>query len=107
MLEVRGTFRLTDETGKRTLGLFSKIVSESMESIVHHFGRSLFPGTVNLTVSDPPDPMAAIRDAGLSPEVTIQRHELSVPARHKKIGEHWFWPAFFVEGKVRRSPIFS
>jgi hypothetical protein len=66
VMTLEGTLRLSDETERRTSGLFSKLINENAEVFRRYFGVALFPGSLNVDVPHPATLQAQL-DSGMPP----------------------------------------
>lgn len=88
-LELNGTLRLSDETGKRTAGRFSRLINENAAVFEYYFGVNLFPGSLNIDVPYPPSLQQDLDAGRPTPCIVIPKRELiNMPAY---IGDGQAW----------------
>ena len=89
-LDLNGTLRLFDETGKRTAGCFSRLINENAAVFEHYFGVKLFPGSLNIDVPYPSSLQRDLDAGRPSPCIVIPKRELINMPTH--IGDGQVWP---------------
>jgi CTP-dependent riboflavin kinase len=88
-LRLKGTLRLSDETGKRTVGGFSRLINDNATVFESYFGAKLFPGSLNIDVPYPPTLQQDL-DAGQPAAcIVIRRKELINMPDYIGDGQAW------------------
>jgi CTP-dependent riboflavin kinase len=70
VMTLNGKLRLSDKTGKRTVGDFSKWMKVNAKILRRYFGADLFEGSLNIDVSDPPSLQRNL-DTGVPPPTFV------------------------------------
>ncbi len=52
-MTLNGTLRLSDSTGRRTAGMFGKLIDDNADVFRRYFGAELFAGSLNVDVPEP------------------------------------------------------
>jgi CTP-dependent riboflavin kinase len=98
--KLEGTLRLSDESGRRTAGMFSKLINDNAKVFERYFGVRIFPGSLNVDVPQPVALQAEL-DAGLpTPTIVIPRSELiNMPSY---LGNGQAWPIVLTGAKFQQ-----
>lgn len=88
-MKLQGTLRLSDHTGRRTVGKFSNLINDNAAVFRRYFGVDLFPGSLNVDVPSPPSLQHDL-DAGIPvPSITIPKSELINMPAYVGDGQAW------------------
>jgi CTP-dependent riboflavin kinase len=88
-LKLNGTLRLSDETGKRTAGGFSRLINDNATVFEHYFGTRLFPGSLNVDVPYPPTLQRDLDAGQPAAGIVIRRKELINMPDYIGDGQAW------------------
>jgi CTP-dependent riboflavin kinase len=87
-----GKLRLSDGSGKRTAGGFSKLIIDNRAVFQTFFGTDLFPGSLNVDVPTPVTLQADLDSGKYTPSIVVPKSRLiNMPAY---VGDGQAWPAF-------------
>lgn len=75
-MKLDGTLRLSDDTGKRTAGKFSRLIEDNVAVFARYFGAKLFPGSLNVDVPCPPSLQRDLDAGRPAPCIVIPKKEL-------------------------------
>jgi CTP-dependent riboflavin kinase len=88
-MTLSGTLRLSDETGRRTVGKFKELIIDNAETFRRHFQVDLFAGSLNVDVPYPPSLQADLDAGRPSPTIVIPRNELIHMPDYIDDGQAW------------------
>jgi CTP-dependent riboflavin kinase len=101
-ISLSGTLRLSDETGKRTVGGFSRLINDNAIVFERHFGAKIFPGSLNVDVPYPSTLQQDLDASQPSAHIVIARKELINMPDYIGDGQAW---ACVLKGSKFPSPI--
>lgn len=85
-----GTLRLSDEQTQRTVGQFSRLISDNAKVFREYFGVELFPGSLNVDVPEPPSLQSDLDAGKPAPSILIPKAQLTNMPNY--IGDGQAWP---------------
>jgi CTP-dependent riboflavin kinase len=88
-LKLNGTLRLSDETGKRTAGAFSRLINDNAAVFEHYFRAKLFAGSLNIDVPYPPTLQQDLDAGRPAPCIFIRKRELINMPDYIGDGQAW------------------
>jgi CTP-dependent riboflavin kinase len=88
-MTLNGTLRLSDETGRRTVGKFNELIIDNRETFRRHFHVDLFAGSLNIDVPYPPSLQGDLDAGRPRPTIVIRRNELIHMPDYIGDGQAW------------------
>jgi CTP-dependent riboflavin kinase len=84
---LQGTLRLSPRG--RTAGLFSKLINDNAATFRHYFGVDLFPGSLNVDVTQPASLQTDLDEGRPKPAILIPKRELINMPHYIGDGQAW------------------
>jgi CTP-dependent riboflavin kinase len=88
-MKLNGILRLSDETGRRTSGGFSRLINDNAAVFEHYIGAKLFPGSLNVDVPYPPTLQRDLDAGRPAPHIVIPKTKLINMPEYIGDGQAW------------------